>query len=94
MNQITAFYDNSFKDLTQLDTLLLDSNRLVYILKDTFAGLDNLRQLSLNNNKVLFVNVKAFRDMRHLEVGEMGEFRMSKNPIERIRLIDGMVYFY
>ncbi len=93
-NQITAFHDKTFKDLVNLDTLLLDNNRLVYIMKDTFSGLDNLRHLSLNSNKVLFVNVKAFKHMKSLELDEMGEFHMNENPIDHIRIVDGMVYFY
>ena len=93
LNQITAFHVGSFKDLQNLETLLLDGNRIVYILKDTFAGLDNLKKLGMSENKVTFINVKAFRHMRRLELEQSAELRLEKNPIERVRIIDGIVYF-
>ena len=91
---MAAFNNGTFKNLVSLDTLKLDNNHIIYILKDTFAGLQNLKRLNLSRNKVLFINVKAFKHMKLLELGETGEFQMEKNPIERIRLLDGMVYFY
>jgi hypothetical protein len=93
-NKLSGLKEGTFKDLNQLEILLLDNNEIAYILKDTFLGLENVKQLSLGQNKIIFINVKAFRHMKCLELNKFGEFYLNKNPIDRIRLEEGMVYFY
>lgn len=95
-NQIKVIREGAFKDLYQLETLYVSNNQLEYLLKDTFLGLDNLKQLSLHSNRIQFINVKTFKHMKLLEIDNVqtGEFKMRENPIERIRLEDGVVFFY
>jgi Leucine-rich repeat (LRR) protein len=93
-NKIKAIRDGAFKDLCNLETLLLDDNQLEYILKYTFQGLYNLKWLSLAKNRLTFINVKAFAHIKSLVLGEEGEFKLEENPIDRIKLKEGVVFFY
>jgi Leucine-rich repeat (LRR) protein len=93
-NKLKAIRDGEFNDLDSLETLLLDDNQIEYVLKNTFQGLHGLKWLSMSGNRLTFINVKAFTHMKSLVLGEEGEFKLEKNPIDRIRIKDGVVFFY
>lgn len=62
--------DNLFQELTQLEKLLLNSNKLTRINRNTFfirsADDSNLKLLELNNNKLAVIEENAFDSLKNL----------------------------
>ena len=71
-NHITVLPPNVFSNLSRLATLIVSYNRLQCIQEAAFAGLKNLRILSLHGNEISMLPEGAFDDkssITHLAIG-------------------------
>ena len=60
--------DEAFSNLTHLEVLRLNWNKLTAIRKTTFSDLINLKSLYLNNNRISFFHPQALRGLLSLEL--------------------------
>lgn len=73
-NHITVLPPNVFSNLSRLATLIVSYNRLQCIQEAAFAGLKNLRILSLHGNEISMLPEGAFDDkssITHLAIGKV-----------------------
>lgn len=66
-NNIAELRHGSFHNLPELDTLLLNDNRIRYLLPKTFEGAPNLRILYLYKNRLEQISPGAFSGLLKLE---------------------------
>ncbi|XP_059088461.1 peroxidasin-like isoform X1 [Tigriopus californicus] len=66
-NRIKRIPQGAFKDLVQLDTLLLNNNHIHKLRKGAFDGLENLKYLYLYKNKITYIDEKVFQNLPKLE---------------------------
>ncbi|XP_042897805.1 peroxidasin [Parasteatoda tepidariorum] len=78
-NKIREIKSNAFKNLGQLNTLLLNNNHLNKIEDDAFAGLTELKYLYLYKNRIKTIGSTAFKGLQKLE-----QLYIHFNKIEKI----------
>jgi Leucine-rich repeat (LRR) protein len=65
--------------MTNLETLSLNHNQIVYLHQDTFANLRKLRLLHLDNNQIGDLHSEIFRDLKSLE-----QLNLSNNKLRKV----------
>ncbi|GFS41621.1 peroxidasin [Nephila pilipes] len=78
-NKIREITKHTFKDLGQLNTLLMNNNHLTRIDDDAFKAMPELKYLYLYKNKIKTIGPHAFRGLRKLE-----QLYIHFNKIEKI----------
>ena len=66
-NKIRNIPPGTFKNLTELNTLLLNNNHIRKLRNGAFEGLEKLQYLYLYKNRIQFIEDQVFLDMHHLE---------------------------
>lgn len=67
-NNITALYNNTFRNLFNLEILNICGNSISVIQQGSFVGLNELKQLFLCQNKILQLNPDTFVPLNNLKV--------------------------
>ena len=80
INQLTAFTDNTFISLENLEVLELMSNKLTETTEKTFEGLKNLQSLNLFFNKISKLHSQSFKMMLELKSLHLGENELENIP--------------
>ncbi|XP_077498217.1 peroxidasin isoform X2 [Amblyomma americanum] len=87
-NNIQRIPANTFRDLHQLDALLLDNNQLQIIENQAFDGLNNLRHLFLSKNRIKHLEDDAFAGLQQLEQLHLNDNRIQavqKGALQNLR---------
>ena len=74
---IESVKKQQFSELNNLETLVLEFNRIKIIEDDTFSNLNKLSKLKLNDNNIEKLNPKSFAGLRNLK-----ELYLSSNKLE------------
>ena len=84
INEIDHF---SFKTMSSLEKLFIESNRLIMLHKNMFSGLRNLKKLTMNHNLIKFIEPKTFIELKSLE-----ELVLSHNNLKYVEpgILDGL----
>lgn len=78
-NQLESIDDFAFKNLTTLQELHLNENKLTKIGRNTFGGLVGLKRLVLAQNQIHTIDAGAFTDLKKLD-----ELGLSDNKLKVI----------
>lgn len=67
----------NFKNLTKLEVVKLNKNKISYLDKDSFKDLENLRELFLNENFIQFIDMQIFKPVRNLRYLQLDNNQIS-----------------
>jgi hypothetical protein len=88
-NQIDHLNDDTFADLTKLETLILGYNKLKILHKDIFANNVNLNELWLQLNQIEIIPDGLFRNNKKLKTIYLADNKFKRLKMD-VRLIAGI----
>ena len=91
-NKILKIQNETFNNLKNLVNLRLDKNEIKELDKNSFHGLDNLKDLYLHSNKIQKIQNETFNNLKSLTFLILSENKITNIQDDALKGLDNLIF--